>query len=215
MIDRIEVFTQNSICISDSKGKIYIDPFQIADTSHDAAFLFLTHNHHDHYSPEDIRKVINSETVIVVPEKMLDTVKNEVSGCKEIQAVKPGMSGSVKGLEYDTVPAYNILKPFHPKRAGWVGYILHLDGQRIYIAGDTDATKEASEVKCDVAFVPIGGTYTMDAKKAAELVNRIGPSVAIPTHYGSIVGKASDGQVFARNVRKEITVIEKINVNSQ
>ena len=105
---------------------------------------------------------------------------------------------------------YNILKPFHPKAAGWVGYILKINGKRIYIAGDTDATKEAKEVICDIALVPIGGTYTMDAKKAAELVNEINPEVVIPTHYGSIVGKLSDAKVFAANVKDTIKVVEKI-----
>jgi L-ascorbate metabolism protein UlaG (beta-lactamase superfamily) len=106
-----------------------------------------------------------------------------------ILTVKPGVYREVEDLEFETVPAYNLLKPFHPKGAEWVGYILRIDGKRIYIAGDTDETKEAKAVKCDIALVPIGGTYTMDAKKAAELVNTIRPEVAIPTHYGSIVGK--------------------------
>ena len=110
------------------------------------------------------------------------------------------------GLEFDAIPAYNSLKPFHPRSAGWVGYILHIDGKRIYIAGDTDATKEAKDVKCDIALVPIGGTYTMDAKKAAELINVIRPDVAIPTHYGSIVGSEEDAKVFAANVKDPIKV---------
>lgn len=102
------------------------------------------------------------------------------------------------------------LKPFHPKSAEWVGYVLRTDGNRIYIAGDTDATKEAKAVKCEIALVPIGGTYTMDVKKAAELVNTIRPNVAIPVHYGSIVGKSSDGDVFAQNVKDPIMVEFKI-----
>ena len=96
------------------------------------------------------------------------------------------------------------------KSAGWVGYILRIDGQRIYIAGDTDATKEAMDVKCDIALVPIGGTYTMDARKAAELVNTIRPEVAIPVHYGSIVGSPKDGEVFAQYVKDPIKVEFKI-----
>ena len=85
-----------------------------------------------------------------------------------------------------------------------------IDGKRIYIAGDTDATKEAKAVQCDIAIVPIGGTYTMDAVKAAELVNTIHPDIAVPVHYGSIVGKPSDGDVFAENVKSPIKVVFKL-----
>lgn len=128
----------------------------------------------------------------------------------KIVTVKPGVYREIDGLELETVPAYNILKPFHPKNAEWVGYILWIEGKRIYIAGDTDATKEAKAVKCDIALVPVGGTYTMDAKKAAELVNILRPSVAIPVHYGSVVGSPKDGEVFAEYVKDPIKVELKI-----
>lgn len=110
----------------------------------------------------------------------------------------------------ETVPAYNPLKPFHPKGSGWVGYIVERGGIRIYMAGDTDVTKENKEVSCDVALVPIGGTYTMDAKKAAELVNIIRPKVAIPTHYGSVAGSKSDEEVFLAHVDSSISVENKM-----
>ena len=116
----------------------------------------------------------------------------------------------MEGLKFETVRAYNLLKPFHPKSAQWVGYILETGGKRIYIAGDTDATKEAKAVKCDIALVPIGGTYTMDAKKAADFVNEIRPEIAIPVHYGNVVGKPSDGEVFAGNVKDPVKVEFKI-----
>ena len=129
---------------------------------------------------------------------------------RSIRTVAPGASYEFEGLKLETLPAYNMLKPFHPKSAGWVGYVLELDGQRIYIAGDTDATKEAESVKCDVALVPIGGTYTMNAKKAAELINRIKPACAIPTHYGGIVGSKEDADAFAAEVKPPIVVEAKI-----
>ena len=127
-----------------------------------------------------------------------------------IETVKPTVYREIDGLEFETVPAYNTLKPFHPKSAEWVGYVIRIDGKRIYIAGDTDAIKEAKAVKCDIAFVPIGGTYTMDAKKAAELVNTIHPYIAVPVHYGSIVGKSSGGEVFAESVKSPVKVVIKI-----
>ena len=209
MTENIDVFKQNSIRIKSDVGTIYIDPFKIDDDAHDADYILITHDHYDHFSSEDIDKIKKDTTVLVVPEKMEAKAVKE-SGIKEIETVKPGTYHEIGNLELETIPMYNILKPFHPKAAGWVGYILKINGKRIYIAGDTDATKEAKEVICDIALVPIGGTYTMDAKKAAELINEINPEVAIPTHYGSIVGKLSDAKVFAANVKDTIKVVEKI-----
>ena len=151
-----------------------------------------------------------ADTILVVSEKMAAKAR-EVSGTVgKIETVKSSVYREMGGLAFETVPAYNTLKPFHPKSAEWVGYILRIDGKRIYIAGDTDATKEAKAVKCDIALVPIGGTYTMDAKKAAELISTIRLDVAMPVHYGHIVGKPSDGEVFAENVMAPIKVEFKI-----
>jgi L-ascorbate metabolism protein UlaG (beta-lactamase superfamily) len=210
MTENIEVFTQSSIRIKDSGRTIYIDPFQMNEEPKNADYILITHDHYDHFSPEDIAKVANSNTILIVPEKMEKKAQEAANLVGRLLAVKPGVYREVDGLEFETVPAYNILKPFHPKGAEWVGYILRIDGKRIYIAGDTDETKEAKAVKCDIAIVPIGGTYTMDAKKAAELVNMIRPDVAIPTHYGSIVGKPSDGEVFAQHIKENIKVDFKI-----
>ena len=206
MTENIRVFTQNSIRIESAQGVIYIDTFKMNEAPHDAAYILITHDHYDHFSPEDIEKVANENTILVVPEKMR-LKADKISGIvKRIETVLPGTGMEIDGLGIEAVPSYNILKPFHPKSAGWVGYILNIDGERIYIAGDTDLTKEAKEVKCDIALIPIGGTYTMDAKKAAELVNIIKPKTVIPTHYGSIVGTAKDADAFAKLVDESIDV---------
>ncbi len=210
MLDNIEVFTQNSIRIKSEVGNIYVDPFQIKDNYHDADFVLITHQHYDHFSVDDIRKVIKDSTVMVVPASMEKDANVLAGEVKEIVKVEPGTTHEVKGLSIETVPAYNSLKPFHPKSAKWIGYILSAQGKRIYIAGDTDATKEAMQVKCDIAIVPIGGTYTMDVKRAAELINKIKPEYVIPVHYGSIVGKPSDAQSFAALVDDSVQVVEKI-----
>ena len=210
MIDNIEVNTQNSIRIASRVGVIYVDPLEISDDRHDADYILITHDHYDHFSPEDIRKVAKADSILVVPEKMAVKAQEVADAVGRIESVKPAVYREVNGLEFETVPAYNTLKPFHPKSAEWVGYILRIDGKRIYIAGDTDATKEAKAIRCEVALVPIGGTYTMDAKKAAELVNTIRPDIAVPVHYGSIVGKPSDGDVFAENVKSPVKVVFKI-----
>lgn len=210
MVDNIEVNTQNSIRITSRVGVIYVDPLEIPDERHDADYILITHDHYDHFSPEDIRKVAKADSILVVPEKMAVKAQEVADAVGRIESVKPAVYREINGLEFETVPAYNTLKPFHPKSADWVGYVLRIDGKRVYIAGDTDATKEAKAVKCDIAIVPIGGTYTMDAKKAAELVNTIRPDIAVPVHYGSIVGKPSDGDVFAENVKSPIKVVFKI-----
>ena len=210
MLDNIEVFTQSSIRVKSGVGTIYVDPFRMKEGPHDADYVLITHDHYDHFSIEDIHKVIKDTTILVVPARMEDDAKElerEVGG---IVTVKPGVYKEISGLEIETIPAYNTVKPFHPRRAEWVGYILRVEGKRIYIAGDTGLTKEAKQVRCDIALVPVGGTYTMDTKRAAELINTIGPEYVIPTHYGSIVGKQSDGQTFAALVKSPVKVVEKI-----
>lgn len=211
MTKNIKINEQNSIKIKSKYGMIYVDPFRIREKANDAAFILITHDHYDHFSPEDIAKVAGKNTVLVVPEKMEEKAREVAGRVNQIVTVRPGEYRELGGLEFDTVPAYNIGKPFHKKDAGWVGYIFRIDGKRIYVAGDTDATVEAEAVKCDVAIVPIGGTYTMDAKQAAELVNTIRPSVAIPGHYGTVVGNPREGEVFKANVAGNIKVEFKIS----
>ncbi|MCR5418243.1 MAG: MBL fold metallo-hydrolase [Lachnospiraceae bacterium] len=210
MTENITVFAHNSIKIEGEAGAVYIDPFQMKEAPKDADFILITHDHYDHFSPEDIEKVAGEKTMLVVPEKMRAKADEVAGMVSRIVTVQPGERTKADGLKIETVPAYNTIKPFHPKSAGWVGYILEAGGERIYIAGDTDATKEAKDVKCDVILVPIGGTFTMDAKKAAAYVNELSPKVAIPVHYGSIVGDPSDGEVFASLVKEPVKVEFKI-----
>lgn len=210
MADNFEVFKQNSIRIRYGEKVIYVDPFEMTEEPKDADYIFITHNHYDHYSPDDIKKVACSKSILVIPEKMGSRAMDLAPFVSRISAVKPDTYNYVEDLEFETIPAYNLTKDYHPKSAGWVGYILCLDNERIYIAGDTDATPEAKEVDCDVAFVPIGGTYTMDASEAAELVNHIQPKIAIPTHYGRVVGSYADADVFEKEVKFPVKVVVKI-----
>ncbi len=206
MTENIDVFGHNSICIRSEKGSVYVDPFRIKEAANDAAYIFITHDHYDHFSPEDIDKVVGNGTILVVPEKMSDKAKTVSGKFAKVVTVAPGQSYEADGLEFETVAAYNTMKPFHMKSAGWVGYIIHDNGKKIYVAGDTDATAEVKAVKCDVALVPIGGVYTMDAKKAAEVINEMKPAVAIPVHYGSIVGSPKDAEEFAALVKEPVKV---------
>lgn len=207
MTENIRVLTHSSIKIT-GEATVYVDPFQIVDAENDADIVLITHDHFDHFSPEDIARVIKSDTILVVPKKM----KKQASAipCGEIITVEPGEQKQVGKIMIGTITAYNPLKPFHPKGKGWVGYVIETDGVKIYVAGDTDITEENKKVVCDVAMVPIGGTFTMDAKKAAELVNIIRPKVAIPIHYGGVAGSKSDEEVFRANVSADISVEVKM-----
>ena len=207
MTDNIRVLTHSSIQITDERaGEIYIDPYEIDGNPGDASIILITHDHYDHFSPKDIVKIANEDTILVVPEKMENKAQEAAGSVGKIETVIPGVFREAGGIEFETVPAYNTLKPFHTKSAGWVGYILRVNGKRIYIAGDTDLTKEARGVKCDIALVPVGGTYTMDAKKAAELVNELRPEIAIPVHYGSVAGSPADADRFAEMVKEPVRV---------
>ena len=206
MTENIRVLTHSSIRIQSGDTVLYVDPYKVSGRPQDADFVFITHDHFDHFSPEDIEKVSCDKTVLVVPEKMRDKVLQEADETRGIIPVKPDSPYDINGFSFETVPAYNRLKPFHPKTAGWVGYIFCLDGKRIYVAGDTDATPDARKLRCDVALVPVGGTYTMNASQAAELVNTIRPAAAIPTHYGSVAGSAADAESFREKVDPAVHV---------
>lgn len=187
----------SSIRISGSK-KVYIDPWQVKNPAHDADVIFVTHDHHDHYSPDDISNIAKEDTIVVAPSSMC--------GIVDAVYVEPGQSYCVGGVSFETVAAYNIGRPFHSKEKNYVGYIVLIDGVRYYIAGDTDMIPENTNIKCDVAFVPIGGTFTMDAAQGAALINSISPAVAIPTHYGTVTDSADAADNFMALVCKDICV---------
>lgn len=203
MLNNIEVLCHSSIRMN--KGKIiYVDPFHIKENYKDADIILITHSHYDHFSEEDIEKVRKADTKIYVTEDYVENAKSIGFSENKIVGVKPYQTYYEGDIEINTVPAYNVNKQFHPKENNWVGYILKIDGISYYIAGDTDITEENKKIKCDVAFVPVGGTYTMTAKEAAELVNIIKPKVAIPIHYGDIVGTKEDADTFINNLEDGI-----------
>ena len=203
MLENIEVLYHSSIRINKEKT-IYIDPFKIDKNYNDADIVFITHDHYDHYSEEDIDKVINENTTIIIPEELLTNLLRKGINKNAIITVEPNEKYMVQGIKFETIPAYNTNKIFHPKENGWVGYIITLDDIRYYIAGDTDITEENRRVKYDVAFVPVGGTYTMDFKEAAQLINEIQPKIAVPIHYGSVVGTKQDATDFIKLLHPSI-----------
>ena len=155
MLENIEVLCHSSIKINEEKV-IYIDPFRVDKDYNDADIIFITHDHYDHYSEEDIDKVKKGDTVIVAPEELLTKLLKKGFNQNHIITVDSEENNMVEGIKFETVPAYNTNKQFHPKANGWVGYIIEIKGVRYYIAGDTDITEENKKVKCDVAFVPVG-----------------------------------------------------------
>lgn len=195
-LDHITVNAQSSIRIEGSQI-LYFDPFQVAGSKCDADVIFITHDHYDHFEPDSIAKVKKESTLLVAPEGMKKKVLAE-AGIAPDRCVfyDPGEVHEVGDLTVETIPAYNKLKPFHPRGKKWQGYVVTMDGTRYYVAGDTDVTEEIKKVQCDVALIPIGGTFTMDRNQAADYIAALKPGAVIPTHYGSIVGSRSDGPAF-------------------
>ena len=205
MLENITINTQSSIRIEDNKI-IRFDPFVIDRNYNDADIIFITHTHYDHFSVEDLNKVRKEDTIFIIPESEIDKLSSLNILESNIIKVVPNKSYEVLGYKFSTIPSYNTNKPFHKKEYNWVGYILEINNKKYYIAGDTDITEENKNVRCDIAFIPIGGTYTMDYTEAAELVNIIKPSIAIPIHYGSIVGKKEDANSFKELVDNDIEI---------
>lgn len=208
MLENLEVLCHSSIRITGSKT-IYVDPFRIKKDYKDADYIFCTHSHYDHFSKEDIEKLLTDTTKIITVESSKEDAI-EIVGSERVIIVKPDNEYSIDGLSFKTTYSYNINKKFHPRENEWVGFIINLDENKYYIAGDTDNIPEIQNIKCDVALLPVGGTYTMTVEEATELANKIDAKYFVPTHYGEIVGEKTDGDKFAGLVTNKEVVI-KIN----
>lgn len=207
MLENIELFCQSSLKFSKDKI-IYFDPFKISDEYHDADYIFITHDHFDHYDVDSINKIKKDDTKIIIPDTLREK-SLELFSEDNILVVEPLKDYVVGDISFRTVPAYNTNKDFHPRSNNWVGYVVNLDNHSYYVMGDTDSIPEAKEVKCDVLFIPIGGTYTMDYKEAAELTNIIRPLVAVPIHYSTVVGTREDANKFLEMIEVEGKAIMK------
>ena len=194
---QIEVLGHASIKIISDKI-IYFDPYAINDEIHDADYIFITHDHYDHYDEKSILNIKKESTKIILP-KILKEKENDL-------VVEPNKKYQIDDILFETIPSYNIGKTFHPKEKEYVGYNILLQNEYFYIMGDTDRTPEADMVKPDICFVPIGGVYTMDVDEAADYINSLNPKKAIPIHYGKIVGDISLGEDFKNKVNKNIQV---------
>jgi L-ascorbate metabolism protein UlaG (beta-lactamase superfamily) len=190
-----------SFRIKGAKSTVYIDPWKLKSPE-PADLVCITHSHFDHLSEEDVAKIKKASTVIIGP-----------PDCKagfgsSFKSIAPGQTIEVGDVKVEAVPAYNINKDFHPKKNNWVGYVLTVDGVRIYHTGDSDVIPEMSSVTADVALVPVGGTYTMTAKEAADATKKINPKVAVPMHCGDIVGTLNDRESFKAGATSTVVILE-------
>ena len=184
---------------------VYIDPWKLDAGAEKADVILVTHEHYDHLSQDDIAMISKADTIVVAPLAVTSKL-----GGKPI-TVKPGDKITAAGISIEVLPAYNANKKFHPKNAGHVGYIVTLNGKRIYHSGDTDLIPEMAQIKCDIALLPVSGTYVMTAMEAAEAANTIKPGLAIPMHYGDpdVVGTRSDAEEFERLAKVPVEILEK------
>lgn len=201
MIDNIHWLGHSSFRI-DGDVTIYIDPWKLAAGSPPADLILISHEHYDHFSAEDIEKVRTAASEIVT----IDAVARALTG--RVHVVKPGDRLTVRGVDIQILPAYNEKKKFHPRSKGQVGFVLTLDGQRLYFAGDTDAIPEMKDLRPEIALLPVSGTYVMDAEEAVEAVKLLQPGLAVPMHYGEIVGTAADAERFQRLSPVPVRILE-------
>ena len=183
---------------------MYIDPYELEDTE-EADIVLITHAHYDHCSISDLQKIVGENTVILAPGDCTSKFAGKVKG--NLVLVGPNEKKVIEGISIETVPAYNTNKQFHPKENGWVGYIINASGTRIYHAGDTDIIPEMDSISTDVALLPVGGTYTMDAEEAARACDAIKPKVAIPMHYNKIVGMLQSAEKFKELAACDVVII--------
>ena len=181
---------------------IYIDPYNIKDGLEKADIVLITHSHYDHCSFPDLSKVVQEGTRIVIPADCQSKIMKFDVPIK-IEIVEPNQEMEFGNVKINTLPSYNIDKHFHPQEEGWVGYLIKIDDIVIYHSGDTDAIPEMQKLtgykqqgKEFIALLPVGGRFTMSAEEAAQAANVIKPTLAIPMHWGSIVGSESDAQEF-------------------
>jgi L-ascorbate metabolism protein UlaG (beta-lactamase superfamily) len=207
LIDRVHWLGHAGFAIRNGKT-IYFDPYKIEATAQ-ADLVLITHEHFDHCSPDDVQAIVRPSTVIVTVagnRSKLATVAGEI---KELRCVEPGETVTVDDVLIEAVPAYNTDKNFHPKSNGWVGFVVEVDGERIYHAGDTDLIPEMEAIRCDIALLPVSGTYVMTAAQAIDAAARIGPKIAVPMHYGDIVGDRNDAEAFRAGCSCDVRILDK------
>ncbi|MCX7823548.1 MAG: MBL fold metallo-hydrolase [Syntrophobacterales bacterium] len=200
LVKNVVWFGHDAICIKGSQ-RVFFDPYELPGSAPKADIILISHEHFDHCSPQDVEKIKKPDTIIIT-DKMS---AKKLSG--DVRTVKPGDKLTVKGVTVEVYPAYNVNKQFHPASAGMLSFVVEMDGVRYYHAGDTDFIPEMKNLKVDVAFLPVSGTYVMTAEEAVEAARAIKPKIAVPMHYGAIVGSLRDAQNFAKALEGEVPVV--------
>jgi L-ascorbate metabolism protein UlaG (beta-lactamase superfamily) len=198
----------------ENRKRIYIDPFDLPEKVAPADLILITHEHSDHFSPGDIAKILTEKTIVV----SIDAVGERLTkSAKHFTLVAPGDTVKVGDITIEAVPAYNLKKKYHPEKKRYVGFVVNYEGRTVYHAGDTDLIPEMKHIKADVALLPAGGKYTMDATEAAEAANLIAPKVAVPMHWGKIIGDEEDAKVFEAKCKVPVVIMkeEKIQVSPE
>jgi len=190
----------------DGSKRIYFDPYRLPKKPPKADIILVTHEHSDHLSLGDIKKISSKACVIVTDGASSRQLLAEKTTCKEIKTVCPGQNLDLDGVKIHAVASYNTNKHFHTCSSAKLGFIISIDGIKIYHAGDTDFIPEMEDCKCDIALLPVSGTYVMTAEEAAEAALTIRPKLAVPMHYGSIVGSPDDAEKFRSLLRGKIEV---------
>ncbi|MBN1138425.1 MAG: MBL fold metallo-hydrolase [Anaerolineae bacterium] len=206
LVDKLHWLGHDSFRL-DGPPVIYFDPWKLQGQQVPADLVLVSHDHFDHCSPEDVERVRGPKTTVIAN----SSAAAKLPGAR---AVKPGDRLTAAGVEIEAVPAYNLTKfrspgvPFHPKDAGHVGYIVTVGGVRLYFAGDTDQIPEMGDIACDVALLPVSGTYVMTAEEAAAAARTIKPQIAVPMHYGAGIGTAGDGQHFSELYSGKVVILQ-------
>tara|TARA_Y100000310_G_C20570164_1_gene757596 strand:+ start:272 stop:907 length:636 start_codon:yes stop_codon:yes gene_type:complete len=207
LIEKIHWLGHASFLIETDKT-IIIDPFK-TKTEKKADILFISHEHYDHCSPDDIEKVIQPSTIIITVPGNQSKIAPFADKVADVKIVKPGDSLDIDSIHISVTPAYNTNKEFHPKSNDWVGFILTIDDTKLYYAADTDLIEEMNTIECDIAILPVSGTYVMTPEEAAEATKILKPKVAIPMHYGDIVGTDEDAKKFESLCDCDVRILEK------
>lgn len=202
VLDHLHWFGHDSFRL-DRPVVLYLDPWRLPPGSTPADVILVSHDHHDHCSPEDIQQIRRPKTVVIAGSSAAPKITPPVA------ILRPGESTKASGVTIEAVPAYNIGKLFHPRQAEGVGFILTIGDERLYFAGDTDRIPEMTRVRCDVALLPVGGVYTMTAEEAAQAAGDLTPRVAVPMHYGAgVAGSLEDAQHFQRLSPVPVLILE-------
>ena len=203
VLKKIKWLGHASFRIDGLKETIYIDPWKLKNPP-PADIICITHSHFDHLSPEDIALIRKDSTIIVGPTDC------KIDFGESFREILPGGSLRVNDVKIEAVRSYNTNKDFHPKGNNWVGFIISVDGWRVYHSGDTDLIPEMAEIKADVALLPVGGTYTMTVSEAIKAAKAINAKVTVPMHCGDIVGDLMDREVFKKESGHKVIILDPL-----